>query len=237
MLVDLTYRSNEEELMDDPDIDNRDLTIALQDISRVNKLLGGNTITVNAVFNQIKNRSKQKEWRVMDLGCGDGEMLRQIADSARKKGVSIKLIGIDNNYRCIAQAKKLSDAYPEISYHNKDILTLTKQDFGCHIIISTLTLHHFKDKEIIKVLQKGIELVSEVIIINDIHRNILTYYLYKLFSFFFINGYIAKNDGLISIKRGFKRKELICFADELKLKRYTLDWKWAFRYRWIINSK
>ncbi|WP_378174188.1 methyltransferase domain-containing protein [Aquimarina sp. SS2-1] len=235
MLVNLSHRSNEAELMDDPKVNREDLAVALADISTVNKWLGGNNITISAVMDRIKNDSA-KEWIITDLGCGDGEMLRQLADVLKKNKIKARLIGVDNNDKCIDQAIKLSDETRNIEFYKKDILTLTKDDFYCDIIICTLTLHHFNDEEIKKVLKKSIELVSDTIIINDIHRNKLSYYLFKLFSFFFIKGYIAKNDGLISIKRGFKRKELLEFAKDLQLKNYDLRWKWAFRYRWIINS-
>lgn len=236
MLVNLTYRSNEEELMDDPEVNEKDLNTALSDISRVNRLLGGNHITIHAVLDQIKKKGSSKEWVIMDLGCGDGEMLRQLAHVFRKKRIKVRLIGIDNNDKCLSQARKMSTSYEEIMFYNKNIMNLTEDNFGCDIIICTLTLHHFKDEEIKKVLKKSMELVSETVIINDIHRNKLSYYLFKVFSYFFIRGYIAKNDGLVSIKRGFKRKELIHFAKELQLTNYRLDWKWAFRYRWVISN-
>ncbi|SEK44342.1 2-polyprenyl-3-methyl-5-hydroxy-6-metoxy-1,4-benzoquinol methylase [Aquimarina amphilecti] len=236
MLVNLIKRSNEAELMDDPNVDEKDLAIALYDISRVNRLLGGNSITINSVLEKIKANENKREWIIADLGCGDGEMLRQLADVLRKKGVKAKLIGIDNNKKCLSQANNLSKSYTEIIYKNIDILTLTKEDFSCDIILCTLTLHHFKDDEIKEVLQKSLELVSSALIINDIHRNTWSYYLFKVFSYFFIKGRIAKNDGLVSIKRGFKRKELVSFAEDLGLKKYQLHWKWAFRYRWIINN-
>jgi len=235
-LVNLKKRSNEAELMDDPSVPEEDLNTALSDISRVNRLLGGNGITINAVLKQIDESPNTKEWVIMDLGSGDGEMLRLLHDKVVKKAVKVRLIGIDINDACLNQAKKLSELYPAIEFYNKNIFTLSKEDFYCDIIICTLTLHHFRDEDIKKVLKKSLTLVSKVLIINDIHRNILTYYLFKLFSFFFIKGYIAKNDGLVSIKRGFKRKELLHLAKELQIDSYQLDWKWAFRYRWVISN-
>ncbi len=237
MLINLSQRSNEEELMDNPDIDENALNIALSDISRVNRLLGGNSITLKAVFNEIEKAPVTKKWVILDLGSGDGEMLRQIANCARKNSIKLQLIGIDINEKCTIQAKKMSIEYPEINYFTKDIFILKRQDFNCDILICTLTLHHFRKEEIREVLKKSIELVSHSIIINDIHRSVLTYYLFRIFSFFFIKGYIAKNDGLVSIKRGFRKNELISFAKELQLKKYRLDWKWAFRYRLIISKQ
>lgn len=237
MLVNLKHRSSETELMDDPSLEVSDLRTALSDISRVNKWLGGNGITVKAIYDLLNNTPFDKEVVILDLGCGDGEMLREIARSFRKKKVHAKLIGVDLNAQSLALAKDLSQQYPEIIYINKNILDIKASDFTCDIILCTLTLHHLHCNEIKTVIQKSIQLASLGIIVNDLHRSRIAYYLFKGFSFFFIKGYIAKNDGLVSIKRGFKKQELMEYAKELSLKNYQIDWKWAFRYRWIIETK
>jgi len=237
MLVDLKQRSNEPELMDDPNISEKALQTALLDISRVNRILGGNSITVNTLHRLVTKHKTGNELLIADLGCGDGEMLRSIALFFENKKIPIQLIGIDINDRSIDNAKKASVVYPNIQFKCMDILNAQPSDLKVDIAICTLTLHHFTDKEIIQFLQKIVKMTSIAIIINDLHRNPLAYYLFKLFSTFFIKGYVAKNDGLVSIQRGFKRKDLIKYAKQLKLKNYQIRWKWAFRYRWIIETK
>ncbi len=237
MLVNLKHRSTEKEIMDDPSVEETDLKIALSDISRVNKMLGGNNITIRAVHKLIRaTHPKKEEYTIIDLGCGDGEMLRAIAKSFRSKKENVKLIGVDLNEKSLSYAKKLSTSYPEITFSKLDLLEIEDSDLPCDIVICTLTLHHLKCEEIKKVMKKSIELATIGVVINDLHRSRVAYYLFKLFSLFFIRGYIAKNDGLISIKRGFKKQELKKYAEELRLKKYKIDWQWAFRYRWIVET-
>jgi len=236
MLINLEHRSNEPELMDDPAVKEKDLQIALSDISRANKLLGGNNITLNAVINMMKASGLNREIVILDLGCGDGEMLRLIADLCRKKNIKVKGIGIDLSDKSLELAKQYSVSYPEIVYYYKNILDIKKSEFGCDIIMCTLTLHHLNKSEIAKLIEKMVSLASLGVIINDLHRNKIAYYLFKLFSFFFIKGHIAKNDGLVSIKRGFKKEELLAYVEDLNVKKSKIHWKWAFRYRWIIKT-
>jgi heme/copper-type cytochrome/quinol oxidase subunit 2 len=47
---------------------------------------------------------------------------------------------------------------------------------------------------------------------------------------------MSRQDGLTSILRGFKKEELIDFSKKLKLNNYKIQWKWAFRYQWIIEK-
>ncbi len=236
MLINLQHRSDEQELMDNPMVEETALKTALADISRVNRWLGGNTITIHAIHRLIEESNDIKEFTILDLGCGDGEMLREVANSLRKKKIGAKLTGVDLNAKSIEYAKKTSAVYPEISYIQQDVLKIKPSDLHCDIIICTLTLHHLQNEEIKKVMQKCIELAAIGVIINDLQRSKIAYYLFKVFSFFFIRGHIAKNDGLISIKRGFRKKELIQYARELNLQQYQIDWKWAFRYRWVIKN-
>jgi len=47
---------------------------------------------------------------------------------------------------------------------------------------------------------------------------------------------MSREDGLTSILRGFKKEELVNFSKKLKLNNYIFQWKWAFRYQWIIRK-
>lgn len=72
------------------------------------------------------------------------------------------------------------------------------------------------------------------IIVNDLHRSRLAYQLFEIICFLFGLNRMSSQDGLVSILRGFKKNELEGFSSTLKLKNYTIQWKWAFRYQWII---
>jgi hypothetical protein len=47
---------------------------------------------------------------------------------------------------------------------------------------------------------------------------------------------MSREDGLTSILRGFKKEELEAFSKKLGFKKYSIQWKWAFRYQWIIRK-
>ena len=98
-----------------------------------------------------------------------------------------------------------------------------------------MTLHHFKNKEIENLLQHFYTNSKIGIVINDLHRSGISYRLFQVVAFVFKLNEMSKQDGLTSILRGFKKKELIDFSEKLEFKKYTIQWKWAFRYQWIIN--
>ncbi|MFC4635848.1 methyltransferase domain-containing protein [Dokdonia ponticola] len=233
---DLRARATEQELMDDPNISEIDLKNALVAISRVNKLLGGNRITIKALERLFNENPSKKEWTLVDVGCGDGEMLRLIADYFTSKNLHLHLVGFDLSPQSIAMGKELSDGYPNIDLSVKDILSVQNDSFECDIILCTLTLHHFKDQEILKFMKHFVALAQVAVIINDLQRSKMAYQLFRLFSRIFIKSHIAKNDGLISIASAFKKHELKKVAQQLELKHSEITWKWAFRYLWLIKT-
>ena len=42
-------------------------------------------------------------------------------------------------------------------------------------------------------------------------------------------------DGLTSVLRGFKRKDLVEISQKINVKP-QISWKWAFRFLWIIKK-
>lgn len=232
-MIDCATRSTQKELMDSFQGTTKDLEALLADINRVNRLLGGINITSDTVFRMIQENHKES-YTILDVGCSDGDMLRKLALRAKKKNVHVNFVGLDLNEQALEIARQKSKAFPEIIYRNQDVFTLESMEVD--IVITTLTLHHFNDTEIPIFLERFTKMAHLGVIINDLHRSRWAYYLFKAFSVIFIKTSTAKYDGLVSILRGFKKKELQTFSDRLPKKQHEIAWRWAFRYRWIIKN-
>jgi 2-polyprenyl-3-methyl-5-hydroxy-6-metoxy-1,4-benzoquinol methylase len=222
--------------MDDFSMEGAVLQDALDKIARINQLLGGNKLTLQGVKALLSNVSKNEIITIVDVGCGNGDMLRTLASFEKKHNLKFKLIGIDANKFTISHAEKLSVNYPNISYRCEDIFDKPFEDLKYHIVLCTLTLHHFKEDEILKLLTVFNTNSSKGIVINDLQRSAVAYRLFQVICFVFGLNKMSKDDGLTSILRGFKKEELINFSKQLNFKYYTIQWKWAFRYQWIIQK-
>ncbi len=234
-LVSSKYRTSEAEVMDSFELGGNQLKKILKDIESVNRLLGGNRVTINGL--EKLNLSGGQIIHIADIGCGSGQMLREIAKWGRKKNLKLNLTGIDANENTIEIAKTLSDGLPEISFETQNIFSEEFKESSYDVVSISLTLHHFPTEKIKDLLQILTEKTKRAIIINDLHRSNTTYYLFWLFCLVFVRSPVAKADGLISILRGFKRAELITISTELQLKNFQINWFWAFRYQWIIQTK
>lgn len=233
MAINTKYRTEEEEIMDDFSLEGEELRDALDKIASINQFLGGNKLTLQGVTKLIH---KNDEITIVDLGCGNGDMLRALADFGTKNNYNFKLIGIDANAFTIDYAIKLSKEYPNISYKCEDVFSEPFSQLNYDIVLCTLTLHHFENNQIDYLLQLFQKQARIGIVINDLHRNIIAYRAFQLICFFFRLNRMSREDGLISILRGFKKQELINFSERNQFKNYTIHWKWAFRYQWIIKK-
>ncbi len=238
ILIDTKNRSDTNELMDDFSLEGERLYNTLDQLANINKWLGGNYVTLNGLKKLLKNYPKEKELIIIDLGCGNGDMLRIVFRFLKKNKYNFKLIGVDANRYTINYAKKLSKNYPEITYLQHDIFSEEFKSLKYDLVLATLFLHHFKEEQLIKLLSNQLKTAKLGILVNDLHRHRLAYYLFKGLGLFIKNP-MVKEDGLTSILRGFKRKELEKTAEKLAVKS-EISWKWAFRFQWILrktNSK
>lgn len=236
MLIDTSKRSDAPETMDDFSLEGDVLKDALDKIADINTLLGGNKVTIQGVKELIRNIPRNRTITILDVGCGNGDMLRALANFGAKHGFEFKLTGMDANQFTIHHAESLSMSYPNISYICEDIFSVVPASKSYDIIVCTLTLHHFKDNEIIELLEKFIKMSTAGVIINDLHRSKLAYYLFKGICTIFGLNEMSREDGLVSILRGFKQRDLRYYSQRLNLKDFSIRWKWAFRYQWIIKT-
>ena len=231
-LVDTTYRTEESEIMDDFSIEGVMLHDALDKLATINKLLGGNGVTLDGLKFLLKNHSKEEVITIIDLGCGGGDILRSISDFGKKEGYNFQLIGVDANKNATDYAETLSKDYENISFVHVDVFSEAFKAMHYDVVITTLFLHHFKETQLLQLLNQLLKIARLGVVVNDLHRHRLAYYLFRLITIPIKNKMIIE-DGLTSVLRGFKRRELVDLSTRLNV-HYKLNWEWAFRYQWIL---
>lgn len=234
--IDTSKRTDADEIMDNFELKGDELEQTLRDLDNINKWLGGNEITLQGVKKLLQDHPKSVPVHIVDVGCGNGAILREIAKWGRSENYKIKMTGIDANPCAINIAERLSAYYPEINFDAIDIFSEEYKNKKFDILLCTLTLHHFKDPQIKELLDLFFEQVKIGVVINDLQRSKTAYYLFQAFCAVFIRNEIARKDGLTSILRGFKKEDLQKFSRDLSVQNQEIKWKWAFRYQWIIQK-
>lgn len=236
MFIKTKHRTDDSEIMDDFQLEGDVLKEALDKIAQINQLLGGNKLTLKGVAKLLKKVPDTNPITIADVGCGNGDMLRKLADFGFQNNLKLQLIGVDANKFTVNYAADLSKEYSNIVYRCEDIFNESFSEIKYDIVLCTLTLHHFKNDDIVKLLVLFYENSKLGFVVNDLHRNAVAYRLFQVLCFVFRLNKMSREDGLTSILRGFKKEELIAFSKKLGFKKYRIRWKWAFRYQWIVEK-
>jgi len=146
-------------------------------------------------------------------------------------------MGIDINKDCIDYAKENCENIPGIKFIISDYKLASFQNKKPTVIFSSLFCHHMDDEQFIEMLRWCKQNSATGFFINDLHRHFLAYYSIKLLTVLFSKSYLVKNDAPLSVRRGFRREELINLLDKAGIKNYTISWKWAFRWLVLVKNE
>ncbi|OEK02735.1 SAM-dependent methyltransferase [Roseivirga sp. 4D4] len=227
-------RAYEEELMDDLDSGGEIIDQTLRELETINRLLGGNQVTINGLQKLLKNHTATKPIVIADLGCGGGDIMILVAKWARKKGYKVELKGYDANPNIIDYARKNCIDYPEISFYTEDIFS---DDFKANrfdIVICTLFTHHFKDDQLISIFHQFKTQAKIGVVINDLHRHWFAYHSIKLLTQLFSKSPMVQYDAPLSVRRAFRKNELEKIMASAEINAFSLKWMWAFRWQLIF---
>ncbi|MEQ9403218.1 MAG: methyltransferase domain-containing protein [Cyclobacteriaceae bacterium] len=227
----LEKRSEEIEIMDDLEISGKVVNQTLRELNTINRFLGGNQISTSA-FKQMVG--KRKKISLIDLGCGGGDIMAEMAKWAKRKRIEASFLGIDANQNIVEYAEQNTANLPEISYSGINILGKEFQTKRTDIIHCCLFTHHFSDRELIRLFRQFREQANVGVIINDLHRHPLAWWSIKLLTRLFSKSEMVRNDASVSVARGFKKKELLEILKAAEISEFNLTWKWAFRWKLIF---
>jgi SAM-dependent methyltransferase len=230
------YRSQQLEIMDDLDFQGEEMKNLLGDLKYVNKWLGGNKVTLDGIEKLLRGNSKKEPITILDIGCGDGQLLRNCAKYAENNGLKLKCIGLDFNKNILEYAENQSKDFPNIKFQKVDVFLEEELIPNCDIAVCTLFLHHFSDESIAELLKILLKKSNNGLVINDLQRSRIAFNLFKIVSNLFLKTDTAKHDGLVSIARGFKKDELEHISKKIPNQKSEIHWRWAFRYQWILKK-
>jgi SAM-dependent methyltransferase len=226
--VDLSHRADLVEMMDQP-CSYEELRGCLHDIARVNRLTFAYRPTISWMDELIATHPPSSgPLRMVDVGCGDGDMLRRIKAWAAKRGVPVALTGIDLNPDAIRAAREATPAAQRIDQRIEWIVgdALSNAAMGeIDVVICSLLTHHLTDPQIVQFLRWAERTTRCGWFVNDLHRKAVPYHLFRLWARFTNWHPFVKNDGAVSIRRSFVAEDWqrLCAAAGLDAKAVAIE--------------
>jgi SAM-dependent methyltransferase len=199
---DFSRRAELVEMMEQP-CSYEELRACLHDIARVDWLTLAYRPTMSWMGELVAAHAKPtKPLRVVDVGCGDGDTLRRIDAWAGRRGIPVALTGIDLNPDAIRAAREATPATQRIEWIVGDALADSATG-EIDVVVSSLLTHHLTNPQIVQFLQWMEGTARCGWFINDLHRQAVPYYLFRLLARFTNWHPFVKYDGPVSIRRSF----------------------------------
>ena len=193
----LKTRSLQEEQMDAADLPLETYAALLADLAKANRLTGSARITLSF----IERAARGRPFRLLDVGFGQGDMLRTIA----RRFPGSELVGVDLNPRSEAVARPLTPPDLPIRYVTGDYADLAHEPWD--LIISNLVAHHMTHDQLVAFLRFMDRHARMGWLVNDPHRHALSHAGYPVLARAMRWHRIVREDGTLSIARSYRPDE------------------------------
>ncbi len=226
-------RSLELERLDRGDYTPEEYEGCLAELRRINRWLGDARALRRTALRELE-RDDAREFSLLDVGAGSGELLRVAAGWARARGSTARLVGLELNERSAQSILEESRGFNEIKAVRADALRLPFADDAFDYVVCSLFTHHFRDEGVVAVLREMSRVARRRVYVIDIHRHALAYYFYTTAGRLLLHNSLVREDGALSILRGFLPEELRRLAERAGLSGAKVERQ--FPYRLVLSG-
>ena len=198
------FDPNELELMDRPQPVSAELERDLDNLIALNRHFGSHRLLRRFLAGWLR---PDRAYRVLDLCTGAADLPRVMLDWARPRGIALHIDAVDSQPATLAIAEKKCADYPEIHFHQADVLkydTTLRYDF----VHCSLALHHFSDENAALLLRRCRELSTRFALVADLERSPLTTAGVWAVTATLFTDPMTKHDGRLSARRAFSFAEM-----------------------------
>lgn len=234
-------RSDELEHIDRGDYTPEEYEGCMVELRRVNRWLGDASALRRSVLPEMeRDLSPETEaggarvFSMLDVGAGTGELLREVASWARERKIKARLVGLELNERSAQGIREESRAFAEVETVRGDALRLPFAAGAFDYTMCSLFAHHFRDDTAIAVLREMARVAHRRVYVIDLHRHPVAYYFYTTVGRLFLHNRLVREDGALSILRGFVPRELRRLAERAGLTKAKVERR--FPYRLVLSG-
>lgn len=238
----LNRRAVVSERMDALDFSRQEVVDTFQFIGPVNRWFGGYRPLIAFFNGESRQWSRDQTYRVLDVGCGAGDIPVALVRWARQKGFRLQIQAIDHHPETVRLAQQTCQAYPEIAVAQRDMADLRSEN--ADYVLASMFLHHFRDEDIPSVLchllaqcrsQAEGQTNSPKVVINDLLRAPLAYAGTWLFSV--AAPAVFRHDARLSVRKGFTLPELRRLLAASGLRQYRLETYFFYRFLLVLYKE
>jgi len=217
--------------MDDPDLDRGRHLDALRALARINLV----SFAGSRVYQEVLSigRSRPGPVRVLDVACGGGDVLVDVAKRLQGSDLSVELRGCDVSAVALEAARCASPTDAGIDFVEADAID-GEIPGGHDLVCSSLFLHHLSDEAATRLLRHMADATAHSLLIQDLRRTRLGYLFAWIGLHTLTRSDVARSDGLVSVRAAFTLPEVTRLCSEAGLRGARVRRAWPQRYtiRW-----
>lgn len=230
MFYNLRERRPALEEMDKPDIDAADLEGALRSLKRINVVAQSTRVFWPSIRSLLERHDGPAPLRILDLGCGAGDICIRLEAQARRNGFELVADGCDMNPIAVAMARREADAAgARGAFFVCDVVHQEIPD-EYDMVISSLFLHHLSDDDTRTVLKRSMYRARRQLLFSDLLRSRLGLALVYLATRTLTRSRVVHQDGVTSLRAAYTKREIERLALEAGLTRATVRRTWPERF-------
>lgn len=196
------------EAMDADDCDLTQLERTYQHFGQVNAVVSGWRAVYCRELRPLLSATRPST--LLDIGCGGGDVPRQLMSWAAQDGLRLDITAIDADERAIRYASALPRplGVSPIRFRCDMSHDLVREGRLFDFVISNHLLHHLSAEELAALLDDCQRLCLGKVIHSDLERHPLPYAVFSALTLPLFRGSFIRADGLLSIRRSFTPSEL-----------------------------
>lgn len=225
----IRQRDLQDEVMDDPDLDEHRHFDALRGLARLNWWSASGQI----LWRPIERLSREKQLRsirVLDVATGGGDLPIWLWKKSQRSGIDLKITGLDVSERAVGFAADLAQkAAAEVQFERRNVLADALPE-GYDVVISSLFLHHLKEDDAVQLIRSMAKGAEQLFLINDLLRHRRAWLLANVASKTFTRSEVVHSDAVQSVKAAFSWEEIQGIARRSEVPSIRISRKWPFRF-------
>ncbi len=206
LLLHWSRRSDARELLDAPVSGLAELRENLDDIYRLNRLIGATSRLIRRITELVAGVTDPIQ--VLDVGTGSADIPIALVAWARRSGARIRVTAVDRSPQVAAVARERVAGYPEIEVIEGDGCSLPFGAGSYHVATCSLTLHHLGETDSLRLLHNLDRVTRHGFVVSDLTRGPLAYWSTWIFIHALTRNRLTRHDGPLSVRRAYTVGEL-----------------------------
>lgn len=199
-----TWAARAVETLDDPHADAGLVAASLRDIARINRVFGGAAAAARRVDEYLAATPAGAVLTLLDVGTGSGDIPRAVARRARRRGIRLRLLGLERHPAAVREAARAGDLAAILA----DGSRLPLRPRAVDLVLCCKVLHHAPGAAGTRLIAELDRVARLAVVIADIHRSALAAAGIWLAGHLLRFHPATRRDSVISVFRGFSRPEL-----------------------------